>query len=109
MRTLSIILLSALAVSSTQFTFATAEESGGGPKLPPINVCGILSVRATSSDNTPSRLNYIITNEYSGRGHYLDEKSIDTITEDHGAGESVCIRGQNDANLIRSAQVVSEQ
>lgn len=104
MRTLSAILLSTLAISSTQFTSATAEENGGGPKAPTIRVCGTLEEPNATSGSTTLRPTHI---RESRRVQYqLDDKSIDTLQlADHLVGDSVCIEGQIQGNTIRSARI----
>lgn len=107
MRTLSIVLLAALTFSSTQFTSATAEESGGGPKLPTIRVCGTLEEPNATSGSTTLRPTHI---RESRRVQYqLDDKSIDTVQlADHLVGDRVCLEGQQSGNTLRSARVVAD-
>lgn len=110
MRSLFLTAMAVIAFCSTQFTTATAEDSGGGPKLPNVEVCGTLEQPNAPSNSSTLRPTHIRENSGQRRQYQLDQKSIDSVQQaDHLVGDRVCVEGQRDGNIIRSAQVISEQ
>lgn len=72
MRTLSILLLSALAFNATHFSLAIADDSAGG-KLPTSEICGSI---VWSTDNQA-----VSISANNGTSYSLDEKSGDRVEE----------------------------